>query len=54
MIVDEELGKTYHVDSFCEQTGTVYEFHGCVYHGPLCFDQTNHQEPSNRRKDYER
>ena len=25
-IVDEELGKTYYVDGFCEETGTVYEF----------------------------
>ena len=42
VIVDEELGKKYYVDGFCEETGIVYEFHGCVYHGcPLCFDQTN-------------
>ena len=41
-IADEELGKTYYVDRFCEETRTVYEFYGCVYHGcPLCFDGTN-------------
>ena len=41
-IIDEELGKTYYVDGFCEETRTVYEFYGCVYHGcPLCFDGTN-------------
>ena len=42
VIVDEELGRKYYVNGFCEETGIVYEFHGCVYHGcPLCFDQTN-------------
>ena len=40
-IVDEELGKTYYVDGFCEETRTVYEFYGCVYHGcPLRPDST--------------
>ena len=53
VIVDEELGKKYYVDGFCEETGTVYEFHGCVYHGcPLCFDQTNdHPFYSERKMD---
>ena len=40
MIFDKVLGKVYHVDGFCEETGTVYEFYGCVYHAcPLCFDR---------------
>ena len=26
-------GKTYTVDGFCEETNTVYEFHGCFWHG---------------------
>ena len=31
-------GKTYKVDGFCEETNTVYEFHGCFWHGcPNCF-----------------
>ena len=53
VIADEELGKKYYVDGFCEETGTVYEFHGCVYHGcPLCFDQTNdHPFYSERKMD---
>ena len=41
-IVDTELGKTYYVDGFCEETNTVYEFYGCVFHScPLCFDGKN-------------
>ena len=51
VIVDEELGKAYYVDGFCRETGTVYEFHGCVYHGcPLCFDQTNDRPFYSERK----
>ena len=50
-IVDEELGKTYYVDGFCEETRTVYEFYGCVYHGcPLCFDGTNDHPFHSERK----
>ena len=42
VIVDDEFGKKYYVDGFCEETGIVYEFHSCVYHGcPSYFDQTN-------------
>ena len=51
MIVDTEWGKTYHVDGFCEETGTVYEFYGCVYHGcPLCFDGRNDHPFHSERK----
>ena len=26
-------------DGFCEETNTIYEYHGSFYHGcPLCFD----------------
>ena len=50
-ICDEELGKTYHVDGFCEETKTVYEFYGCVYHGcPLCFDGTSDHPFHSERK----
>ena len=52
-IVDEELGKTYYVDGFCEETRMVYEFYGCVYHGcPLCFDGTNEHPFHSERKIY--
>ena len=34
LIIDD---KTYKVDGFCEETNTVYEFHGCFWHGcPNC------------------
>ena len=30
--------KTYHVDGYDEQTRTIYEFHGCYWHGcPKCY-----------------
>jgi len=30
--------KEYLVDGYCSDTNTIYEFHGCVYHGcPKCF-----------------
>ena len=40
IIVDKNLGKTYYVDGFCEETGVVYEFFNCVYHScELCYDR---------------
>ena len=39
------------MDGFCEETRTVYEFYGCVYHGcPLCFDGTNDHPFHSERK----
>ena len=39
------------MDGFCEETRTVYEFYGCVYHGcPLCFDRTNNHPFHSERK----
>ena len=30
-------GHRYRVDGFCETTNTVYEYHGCFFHGcPTC------------------
>lgn len=30
----------YFVDGYCEKTQTIYEFHGCYYHGhPSCFTE---------------
>ena len=41
----------YYVDGFCEETRTVYEFYGCVYHGcALCFDGTNDHPYRSERK----
>ena len=39
-IVGSELGKACHVNGFCEETNTVYEFYGCVFQ-QLCFDGKN-------------
>ena len=34
--------KTYKVDGFCEETNTVYEFYGCLWHGyPNCYNIIN-------------
>ncbi|CAF1158106.1 unnamed protein product, partial [Brachionus calyciflorus] len=34
---EEQIGK-YYVDGYVPSTKTVYEFHGCYYHGcPKCF-----------------
>ena len=31
-------GTTFTVDGFCQENNTVYEFHGCFWHGcPKCF-----------------
>ena len=31
-------GTRYKLDGYCEETNTVYEYHGCVFHGcPVCF-----------------
>jgi len=36
-----KLGK-YSLDGHCKETNTVYEFHGCYYHGcPRCFENRN-------------
>ena len=33
-------GKSYKVDGYCEETKTIYQFHGCYWHGcSLCYDQ---------------
>ena len=26
-------GKTYKVDGYCKETTTIYQFHGCYFHG---------------------
>ena len=33
-------GKTYKVDGYCEETKTIYQFHGCYWHGcNRCYDK---------------
>ena len=41
-------GTRHKLDGYCEETNTVYEYHGCVFHGcPVCFpdnrQDTHHQ-----------
>jgi hypothetical protein len=32
----------YKVDGYCKETNTIYEFHGCLYHGcNKCFDENS-------------
>lgn len=32
----------YHADGYCRETNTIYEFHGCFYHGcKKCTDENN-------------
>jgi hypothetical protein len=32
-------GKSIKVDGYCEKTRTIYQFHGCYFHGcPACYD----------------
>lgn len=36
----------YCVDGFCEYTNTVYEFHGCIFHGcPRCYKTRQYLNP---------
>ena len=47
-------GTTFPVDGFCQETNTVYEFHGCFWHGcPKCFPVRNehHLRLCNRTMD---
>ena len=33
-------GKTYKVDVYCKDTKTIYQFHGCYWHGcSVCYDE---------------
>lgn len=35
---NEKSFDNYKVDGFCDETNTIYEFHGCFYHGcPKCY-----------------
>jgi hypothetical protein len=39
----------YFVDGYSKETDTVYEFHGCYYHGhPKCFNQETLNKQSNK------
>ncbi len=53
-ILDMQLGKTYYVDGFCEETETVFEFYGRLYHAcPMCFDSRSDHPFYNERKMYD-
>ncbi len=53
-IFDMQLGETYYVDGFCEETKTVFEFYGCLYHAcPMCFDSRSDHPFYNERKMYD-
>lgn len=42
---EKRIGK-YKVDGFCDHTNTIYEFHGCLFHGCLkCFPDRNMKLP---------
>jgi len=37
-------GLGYFVDGYCQDTNTVYEFHGCIWHGcPHCYPNRHEQ-----------
>ena len=39
-VVIQINGKTYKVDGYCENTKTIYQFHGCYFHGcSSCYDE---------------
>jgi len=36
-----DRGKKVKVDGYCQQTNTIYQFHGCFYHGcPYCYESS--------------
>jgi Zn finger protein HypA/HybF involved in hydrogenase expression len=42
-------GKRYYVDGYCEETNTIYEFHGSYFHGdPVMFDDEDRPHPFNK------
>ena len=46
--------QSYRVDGFDESTRTVYEFHGCLWHGcPKCFPRRNTYSKLNRDRTFE-
>jgi hypothetical protein len=41
------IGK-YYVDGYCEETNTIYEFHGCYFHGcPRCYPHNSFNSHKN-------
>jgi hypothetical protein len=42
--------KNYLVDGYCKDTNTIYEFHGCVFHGcPKCFSPETYNSLKQQR-----
>ena len=42
-------GKTVNLDGFCKETNTVFEFHGCIWHGCLYCFQRSFENPKNKK-----
>ena len=37
-------GTRYKLDGYCRETNTVYEYHGCIFHGcPVCFSDNREE-----------
>jgi len=46
-------GKTLKVDGYCEETETIYQFHGCYYHGCRhCYDELTVNKVSQYNMNY--
>ena len=44
----------YYADGFCKETNTIYEYHGCYFHGcPTCFPDRNKKHPLSKDKTFE-
>ncbi len=46
----EKVILKHSVDGFCPETNTIYQFHGCFYHGcPKCFDHEDYNVVVDRK-----
>lgn len=46
---ERKIGK-YHVDGYCAETNTCYEYHGCMWHGCIeCYDPNDRNPINNKR-----
>tara|TARA_R100000152_G_C6769153_1_gene194886 strand:- start:48 stop:1934 length:1887 start_codon:yes stop_codon:yes gene_type:complete len=44
----------YYADGFCKETNTIYEYHGCYFHGcPTCFPDRDKKHPLSKDKTFE-
>ena len=43
-------GTNFKVDGYCAETNTIYEFHGCFYHGcPTCYNSGERRSEKHQR-----